>query len=293
MTRKIALLTLFFTAFYSNMSESAEWIRPNLITDVGGNINSKLIFSLNPITYNMEWGIYSEMSQRNIGYFIMLRNWQNTAGQWKFLDGAYVQAFKTWGGNNDFSTAVNQLGKKTSIISSTFTSYTQYCVGFGYSSYTGQTSTDLDGRPKRVNGTDINFGDADMSCGTYVPNYIPCKIGSTSPLSLKFGNINLSEINAAKATAQMSLNCIYVEGVGTGSSSFMIKLKSGNSIQLNNGTEATIYIDGKKITSGYPDVLVVNNATQVRNYQISATLSGEPTKLGEFQGSGYLVMDFL
>ncbi|SNY69833.1 hypothetical protein [Enterobacter sp. CC120223-11] len=294
MTKKLSLLALVFTVFYSNISasESLRWIRPNVISDVGGNNNSKFIFSLSPVTYSMEWGISNEIARRYIGYFIMMRSNTNNAGEWKFLDTSYVEAYKSIQG---FSAAVDQFKNKTSIVSQKFSSYTSYCIGFGYSSYTSQSNITSDGRPKRVDGTDINFGDSDMSCGTYVPNYIPCKAGILGPLKLSFGNINLSEINAAKATSTLPVKCVYVEGVGSGYSgaSYRIKLKSGDGIPLDNGTEATIYIDDKKINSSNGSGnFIINNATQNHNLAVSATLSGKPTKLGDFKGDGYLVMEF-
>ncbi|CAM6708071.1 MULTISPECIES: fimbrial protein [Enterobacter] len=303
MIKKISLLTLMIATFYSGVASCApvNWIQPNLITDVGTNTSPGIhILSLSPRIYTTEWGVKTETVFRNIGYFIMLRS--ESGARWQFLDNAYQSALKLnvesdplFPGKPTFVSAVNDLKKKSGIYSNV-TSIAgvviSYCVGFGYSSYKEQSNITSDGRPKRIDGTDYNFNDSDMSCGRIIPNYIPCK-AQASTLDLKFGTISLTDFNTAKANTTLTINCVGVAGAGnTTISSLAYKLKMrSNSIKLDNGTEAFIYIEGRKITA--TEYYGIRNTTQKNNLEISATLSGTPTKTGAFKGSGYLVMEFL
>lgn len=304
------LLTTILS-FYSNISaaETTKWLQANLISDVGSKGGEKYVFSLSPQSLTMNWGIKNDCNIRYLGYFIMIRVIANDHdGPWEFLDNAYLQATKyniedptgssAWTCDKSlptFPAAIKTLKNRTSVSSSANHGvFTSYCVGFGYSSYTGQSSSSRDGRPKRADGTDINFNDSDLSCGRYIYDYIPCK-AQVNSLDLKFGNVDFTSLNTAKATASLRMNCVSVPGLGSNLfNAFRIKLNKGNGIALNNGTEASIYINDKKITSANNDAenFSLSNTTASYNLTVSATLSGTPTKMGNFEGSGYLVMEY-
>lgn len=311
MKKSTLWLLTTIVSFYSNISSSAttEWLKANLTSDVGSRAGEKYIFSFSPQSRSMEWGIYNDCSARYLGYFIMIRETANSSdGPWEFFDNAYINAIKYNAESPPeicnrnlptFPMAVKTLKNRTSVSSSmNHGSITSYCVGFGYSSYTSQSSSTRDGRPKRADGTDINYNDADLSCGRYIPHYIPCRATAASgSLNLEFKNVNLTSLNEAKATTSMGLKCVHVAGLiigNTNENAFRIKLNKGNGIALSNGTEASIYIGDQKITSANNNAenFILKNATVLHNLTVSATLSGTPTKMGNFEGSGYLVMEY-
>lgn len=305
MKKSALFLLTTVLSFYSNISLSAttEWLQANLISDVGGDPKSaNYLFTLSPQLRTMEWGISSSgCAQRYIGYFIMIRHSStDNDGPWLFLNNAYRTAYKSMNSMctstsiQNFPDTIKAL-KSTAYVSSPAIHgvFASYCVGFGYSSYTGQNSSSRDGRPKRVDGTDINFNDPDLSCGRYIYNYIPCK-AQVSSLDLDFGNVDLTSLNTAKATASLKMDCVFVFDVVPNGSPFAIRLNNGDGIVLNNGTKASIYIDDKKITSANNsrENFIFYNGHNSYNLMVSATLSGTPTKMGDFKGSGYLVMEY-
>lgn len=243
----------------------------------------------------MKWGISTESNSfRYGGYFIMYSAGIGSSWGWKFIPSFYSSYWKT---QSSLSAQLVKDRRYDSYVTvslpiGNINSRYTYCLGVGYSTYEGQNSIVQDGRPKRIDGTDINMNDSDMFCGEVIQNYIPCK-AQNSDLQLRFGNVALTVFDSAEAKTTLTMDCFINQGfTNSNAKLFRIRLAgNANAIPLGNGLVANIALNGETLSStkGYE----LPYRPGIHTILVVATLSGTPTKTGEFTGNSYLIMEYL